>query len=491
MSKVKIFTDGGHRQVKGKGSTYYSGYGCHVIYENNTTKSIASPLPLGSTNNIAELMAINEAFGIIIEEKIKDAVIASDSMYAILGITSHMYGWIKRGWLKSDGSPPENLAIWKGLYDLVQQAKPYSFTLRHVKAHTGKLDEFSKGNSVADDLATEGLMLSANGQSRVITRNNDTTMATNQVPVIKAKATKSSPAGVKPLSGLADGKRLFIAADSSYETPSLSAYHMCTFEDKKKPTKGKKRKPRNKAEAIELGFLNSKYLGRANAGDYYGIYYTPNPIDVFEVVSARQCAEISGGDNIPACIFADRITSSTARIKIRDGYDPLDEEKSKYLWADKRHIYMDDETQITHLMVPALMCRFAEGYFSNLSAIIASHDSNNLEQAKARLIPVTDHFYDTVPNGVVGLKKVSGGTMRSLNIPANIAGKDVEVTITLGVDCPTAMGLSRLPKQYKSVTVDMVIIEENARTFKLMLLFKADDDKLICYSPCSSLRVLP
>lgn len=494
MSTV-IFTDGGHRMLPGKGKTLYSGYGVYVKYDDGSTVKIASPLPLGSTNNIAELEAIIEAFEIIIRENLKDVTIASDSMYCILGITSHMHGWVKRGWLKGDGNPPENLSIWKRMYDLAKAAAPLKFTFQHVKAHTDKQDTLSLGNALVDELATAGVRLSGSGKPKVITTTaKDGTTSGDTIEVNDApetvEASRVKKPTLKPMSGLTDGKRLYVAAQLGYETPKELAYHMCTFEDKRKPTKGKKKKKPSRNEIIDMGFLNSKYLGRANAGDYYGIYFTDTPVDVFEQVIKRQSEELPAGAIIPACVFTDRITPTAARTALRDQYDPDDEEKSKFLWANQRHIYMDETVQVTHLMEPALMSRFAEGYFRTLSTLASNYKAGTLKNINARVIDITDIFYKTLPVGGLVAHKSLGNSTRAVTATLEVSNRTIDVVLTLGSDCPGAMAMGRLPKQYSSVKVELVIMEESPRTFKVAIVINADDDMLVCYSPHSSLRIL-
>ena len=70
-----------------------------------------------------------------------------DSAYAVNTLTSWMFSWEKKGWIKSDKKVPENLQIIKKYYKLLQE--DYSINLIKVKGHDGVL-----GNELADQLAT-------------------------------------------------------------------------------------------------------------------------------------------------------------------------------------------------------------------------------------------------------------------------------------------------------------------------------------------------
>ena len=58
-----------------------------------------------------------------------------------------MFGWAKKGWLKSNNQPPENLDIIQAFYNWYQ--KGYRIELRKVPGHSGNY-----WNEMADKLAT-------------------------------------------------------------------------------------------------------------------------------------------------------------------------------------------------------------------------------------------------------------------------------------------------------------------------------------------------
>ena len=58
-----------------------------------------------------------------------------------------MFGWEKRGWIKSDKKTPENLDLIKAYFDWYKQG--YRIELRKIKGHVGH-----EWNELADQLAT-------------------------------------------------------------------------------------------------------------------------------------------------------------------------------------------------------------------------------------------------------------------------------------------------------------------------------------------------
>lgn len=96
-----------------------------------------------STNNREEMKAI---LWVLLNQGRRNPIVYSDSAYAVNTFTSWMFGWEKRGWLKSDKKPPENLDLVKAYYEYYQ--KGYRLDLRHCKGHAGNIY-----NELADKIA--------------------------------------------------------------------------------------------------------------------------------------------------------------------------------------------------------------------------------------------------------------------------------------------------------------------------------------------------
>lgn len=139
---MKIYTDGSaHPTNPGPG-----GLGIVVCDDNdNIITTISKHFDTIITNNQMELLAL------LIVLKLygnKDEVptVYTDSSYALNTYTNWMFGWARKGWLKSDNKVPENLEMIKEYYDLVNQG--YKINLQKVKAHAGH-----EANELADSLA--------------------------------------------------------------------------------------------------------------------------------------------------------------------------------------------------------------------------------------------------------------------------------------------------------------------------------------------------
>ena len=98
---------------------------------------------INTTNNREELKAI---LWVLLNHGLENPEVYSDSAYAVNSYTSWMFGWQKRGWLKADKKPPENLDLIKAYYEFFE--KGYRLQLKHCKGHAG-----NKYNELADRLA--------------------------------------------------------------------------------------------------------------------------------------------------------------------------------------------------------------------------------------------------------------------------------------------------------------------------------------------------
>lgn len=102
-----------------------------------------------TTNNREELKAIlyvMQNYGANDAEEMIPTVY-SDSAYCVNTLNNWMFGWARRGWLKSDNKVPENLDIIKEYYKLYNQG--IRINLQKVKGHSTNL-----WNNLADGLAT-------------------------------------------------------------------------------------------------------------------------------------------------------------------------------------------------------------------------------------------------------------------------------------------------------------------------------------------------
>lgn len=148
---IVVYTDGacpnnGSKKARG-------GIGVHFslknkIKMNDVSEEIFTENP---TNNKAELLAIERAFHICVENNIQNKIILfTDSNYSIKCITLWYPEWVNKN--KLEGK--KNTDILQRIHSIFQKL---NVELKHIGSqHETKLqDEHSLGNSMADKLATD------------------------------------------------------------------------------------------------------------------------------------------------------------------------------------------------------------------------------------------------------------------------------------------------------------------------------------------------
>jgi ribonuclease HI len=185
LGKYYLFTDGS-RMIAAKDAMIdtpvservaHVGYG---VYFGEKSVNISNPMPLDTTNNMCELLAISRALETVnkFSYALADAkiVIVSDSEYAVKSITEWMPKWKANGWKLSDGSPVKNLEIIQQLDTLITSiAKlpnlihPILLTFKHQNSHLStkqiktKADKILwEGNYIVDYLAKQSGLSTTN-----------------------------------------------------------------------------------------------------------------------------------------------------------------------------------------------------------------------------------------------------------------------------------------------------------------------------------------
>ena len=126
MKTVQIFTDGACSGNPGPG-----GWG--VILRYGTAEKELSGGAAETTNNRMELTGVISALAALKEPC--QVLLTTDSKYVVDSITKGwVYGWKKRGWVKSDKKPALNVDLWEQLLPLLERHK---VTFHWVKGHAG------------------------------------------------------------------------------------------------------------------------------------------------------------------------------------------------------------------------------------------------------------------------------------------------------------------------------------------------------------------
>lgn len=154
MKSVTIYTDGACSGNPGKG-----GYGIVLIY--GAWRKEISRGYSHTTNNRMELMGVITALKALKEPC--NVTLYSDSKYVIDSVTKGwVYGWQKKGWIKSDKKKALNVDLWQELLPLL---KYHSVKFVWVKGHADNAENercdrlavaAAAGDSLTEDEGYEG-----------------------------------------------------------------------------------------------------------------------------------------------------------------------------------------------------------------------------------------------------------------------------------------------------------------------------------------------
>ena len=126
MKKLDIYIDGACSGNPGKG-----GWGAVLVYK-GAEKEI-SGAEKQTTNNRMELTAVIKALQLLKEPC--EVNLTTDSKYVCDAVNKGwVYGWKKKGWIKSDKKPALNVDLWE---ELLEQLKIHDVTFNWVKGHNG------------------------------------------------------------------------------------------------------------------------------------------------------------------------------------------------------------------------------------------------------------------------------------------------------------------------------------------------------------------
>ena len=124
MKTVEIYTDGACSGNPGPG-----GWGAILRY--GGAEKVLSGGEAETTNNRMELMAVIEALRQLREPCVVE--LYSDSKYVIDALSKGwVYGWKKKGWIKSDKKPALNVDLWETLLTLIAR---HDMRYHWVKGH--------------------------------------------------------------------------------------------------------------------------------------------------------------------------------------------------------------------------------------------------------------------------------------------------------------------------------------------------------------------
>lgn len=146
MKDLDIYTDGACSGNPGAG-----GYGAVLLYK-GSRKEISQGFRR-TTNNRMEMLAVIKALECLKEPC--NVTLYSDSKYVVDSITKGwVYGWKKRGWIKSDKKKALNVDLWERLLPLLEK---HNVEFIWVKGHADNVenercDELARGAIAAGSL---------------------------------------------------------------------------------------------------------------------------------------------------------------------------------------------------------------------------------------------------------------------------------------------------------------------------------------------------
>jgi len=147
MNHIDIYTDGACSGNPGPAGAAFVDFSQSLVIAKRAKH-------LGhSTNNIAELKAIEMAIDYLLEDNRhinRTVTIHSDSNYAINCLTQWIHNWRNNGFKNKKGKPVQNAQLIQSISAKLEQVEEITFT--HVPAHSG-----IPGNEAADDLATDAV----------------------------------------------------------------------------------------------------------------------------------------------------------------------------------------------------------------------------------------------------------------------------------------------------------------------------------------------
>lgn len=139
IDTVEIFTDGACSGNPGPG-----GYG--VVLRFGAAEKELSGGDSSTTNNRMELMGVIKGLSAL--KRPCKVMLTTDSKYVCDSINKGwVYGWKKKGWIKSDKKPALNVDLWEQLLPLLEI---HDVTFNWVKGHAGHPE-----NERCDRLAVE------------------------------------------------------------------------------------------------------------------------------------------------------------------------------------------------------------------------------------------------------------------------------------------------------------------------------------------------
>jgi ribonuclease HI len=141
FDSIIVFTDGACTGNPGPG-----GWGVVIALPDGHVRELGGGNP-ETTNNRMEMVAALKALQAL-EGHPERAVVYTDSVYVIRGITEWIWGWRRRGWKNAEGEAVSNRDLWEELSKEATKRKDFGLEWKYVRGHTGV-----PGNERCDEIS--------------------------------------------------------------------------------------------------------------------------------------------------------------------------------------------------------------------------------------------------------------------------------------------------------------------------------------------------
>jgi ribonuclease HI len=186
---IRVFTDGACMKNGQAGAA--ASWACWFPEHQKYSKAEKVPDTDLQTNQRGELMGISQAVEISLcsfNPAETDLHIFTDSMYSKNCLTLWLPSWIAKNWRNTQGAPVAHR-------DLIEKtamnlSKFKSFTISHVRAHTGKEDDLSRNNDIVDKMAARVLQ----PETKTISTNKETAIETLPLQLMGPPVSESTVA---------------------------------------------------------------------------------------------------------------------------------------------------------------------------------------------------------------------------------------------------------------------------------------------------------
>lgn len=400
------------------------------------------------TNNVAEIAAATAGLVHAADFDVKAALILTDSEYVRKGLEGWVDGWIRNGWVKSDGMAIANVEHWKKLVEARDKLRNrgVEVSIEWVKGHDDIL-----GNVQADKLATVAVMVSRNREAR------------QSIEITTAEGYWKYDAERHPM---LNHRRMYMNTKQEFNRPG--EYYIGEH--------GK----------------DDELLGKRISDGAYALVRLEKPDPILELVRTRQI-ELSSDIDTLVMVRLDYLYRPEVHQQITTHGNYAIMQPSPHRLD---LIGLDEEPLTKELRPPRLAHRAVES-IEELAAKLDAYQRNDSSLVVTDLTPI---LYETTVKAdkkgetttSMKLKSDYNVGFASLEVEANyLAGNEVacaSVILTLGIDLLDRNSLKRLEEM--SPKVSLISWSEAPNAFRYATVIEANGDIGIWAGVYSNLRIL-